>query len=71
MGRPPARIDLVKGVPGGSFPEAFGRREAAIWDGVPVAIVGREDLITLKRASGRPVDLLDITNLEATRRALP
>lgn len=71
MGRPPARIDLVKGVPGGDFPQAFGRREDAVWDGVPVAIVSREDLIQLKRASGRPVDLVDITNLEATRPPAP
>ncbi len=67
MGRPPARIDLLKGVPGGVFVDAFARHVRAVWEGVPVAIVSREDLIDLKRASGRPVDLLDVVALEAMR----
>ncbi|MBL8787941.1 MAG: hypothetical protein JNJ59_23805 [Deltaproteobacteria bacterium] len=69
MGRPPARVDMMKATPGGDFSDAFGRRVEVQWDGVPVRIVSREDLIALKRASGRPVDLLDVERLERPREA--
>ena len=64
MGVPPLRIDLLKGVPGGDFSAANARRSESVWDGVQVRIVGREDLIALKRASARPQDLVDATALE-------
>ncbi len=64
MGAPPVRIDIVKGVPGGQFNRAFGRRMVADWEGVRVSVVGREDLIAIKRASGRPQDLVDADLLE-------
>ena len=65
MGVPPVRIDIVKGVPGGDFERAFRARITTDWDGVRVHVVSRQDLITLKRASGRPQDLLDAEALEA------
>jgi len=68
MGHPPARVDLLKGVPGGDFDRAWANRVDARWDGVPVSVVSRSDLIALKRASGRPMDLADA---EALLRALP
>ena len=34
------------------------------WDGVNVSLVGRQDLIARKRASGRPQDLVDADMLE-------
>jgi hypothetical protein len=64
MGVPPLRIDVVKGVPGGNFERAFATRATADWDGVPVSLVGRAELIRLKRASGRPQDLVDAASLE-------
>ncbi|MFI5309278.1 MAG: hypothetical protein ACHQ53_18120 [Polyangiales bacterium] len=64
MGVPPVRIDIVKGVPGGDFDRAYPRRVTADWDGVRVDVVGRDDLISLKRESGRPQDLLDADALE-------
>ena len=64
MGLPPVRIDIVKGVPGGNFDEAFRNRVLASWDGVAANVVSRADLIALKRASGRPQDLLDADMLE-------
>jgi hypothetical protein len=65
MGAPPLRIDIVKGVPGGDFPQCYVRRVVATWDDVMVSIIARDDLIVIKRASGRPQDLLDIEALEA------
>jgi hypothetical protein len=64
MGIPPVRIDILKGVPGGDFTCAYRERVVANWDGVQVQVVNRFDLIKLKRASGRPQDLLDADALE-------
>ena len=64
MGAPPVRVDIVKGVPGGDFDVAYRNRASATWDGVEVSVVGRADLIALKRASGRAQDLLDAELLE-------
>ncbi len=67
MGSPPLRIDIVKGVPGGRFEEVYPQRVLATWSGIPVSIVGLDDLIVLKRASGRPQDLVDAEALEVVR----
>ncbi len=67
MGTPPLRIDVVKGVPGGRFEAAYPNRLLATWDGVEVSIVGLDDLIALKRASGRPQDLIDADALLVVR----
>lgn len=64
MGHPPARIDLMKGVPGGDFQAAWASREPTAIEDVTVMLVGRQELIRLKRASGRPQDLLDADRLE-------
>ncbi len=71
MGTPPLRIDIVKGVPGGDFDRVYSRRLALDWQGVAVSLVSREDLIRLKRASGRPQDLVDAELLEAARVSSP
>jgi hypothetical protein len=65
MGAPPARIDLMKAVPDGDFEAAWSRRETRDVAGTPVVVVGRADLAKLKRASGRPQDLLDAERLES------
>jgi hypothetical protein len=65
MGMPPARIDLMKGVPGGNFDEAWLTRVLHTIAGTPVWVVGREQLIVLKRASGRAQDLVDAEQLES------
>ena len=64
MGNPPFRVDILQQVDGVIFEEAFPRRLKVEWDGVPVSILGREDLIASKRAAGRPQDLIDVENLE-------
>lgn len=64
MGHPPARIDLMKQVPGGDFNAAFGARATFVVAGVTVSCVSKADLIAQKRASGRPQDLLDALSLE-------
>jgi hypothetical protein len=68
MGNPPLRFDFMKEVPGGVFEACYPRRVASEWGGVPVSVVGADDLLRLKRASGRPQDLVDADALEALRR---
>jgi hypothetical protein len=68
MGRPPARIDLVKAIPGVAFVDAYARRATFAWHDVSVAVIGRDDLIAAKKASGRDQDLVDVKVLETAKR---
>jgi hypothetical protein len=65
MGLPPSRIDLMKGVPGGDFDACWSRRVVIEEEGVAIPVVGREDLVRLKEASGRPQDLEDARALRS------
>lgn len=65
LGVPPARIDLMTAISGvGSFDDAFAHRVDATVEGVTVPVLGRQDLIANKRASGRGKDLVDLVWLE-------
>lgn len=64
MGVPPVRVDILMGIPGVQFDEAWERRVEVQFDDVSVTIISREDLIQAKRAAGRPQDLLDANSLE-------
>jgi hypothetical protein len=59
MGVPPVRVDILMGIPGVVFEEAWARRVEVDFDGLPVPFISRQDLIDSKLASGRPQDLLD------------
>jgi len=56
---PPVRVDILMGIPGLRFSEAWQKRTTVWFDDLPVCFISREDLITAKRASGRPQDLID------------
>ena len=60
LGRPPNRIDLVTGISGVSFGEAWMSRVHATLDGIPVPLIGKEALLKNKRSAGRAKDLADI-----------
>ena len=64
MGVPPVRVDVLMGIPGLHFEEAWGRRVVVDFDGLPVSFISKQDLISAKRASGRPQDLIDVDLLE-------
>jgi len=66
IGVPPSRIDVLTGISGVSFDEAWPRRVTVTVEGRTVPVLGREDLIRNKKASGRPRDLADVAELEAT-----
>lgn len=54
MGHPPARIDLMKGVPGGDFSRAYATRTVFQISGQPVVCVGKSELIAQKARLGPP-----------------
>ena len=61
------RLDMMQWVPGIDADQAYERlRRAAVpteLDGHPVLVCSREDLIAMKRAAGRPQDLVDLREL--------
>ena len=59
MGVPPVRVDILMGIPGLDFDDAWEQRSEMDFDGLPVLFISKADLITAKRASGRPQDLID------------
>ena len=63
MGVPPVRVDILMGIPGAIFAEAWPRRMEVDFDGLVVPFIARQDLIAAKRAAGRPQDLLDVASL--------
>ncbi len=63
MGLPPLRIEVLTSVSGLEFASAFARRLRAEVDGVPVNLIGLEDLKANKKACGRLKDLVDLEQL--------
>jgi hypothetical protein len=69
MGIPPRRIDVLTQIEGLSFEAAWPNRfEASFSAAVRCPVIGLEDLLTNKRAAGRPQDLADVAALERLRR---
>jgi hypothetical protein len=67
MGSPPVRVDVLMGIPGVTFEEAWVRRVEFLFDDLKVNFISKEDLIAAKLAAGRPQDLLDAKNLSGTK----
>ncbi len=67
FGTPPARIDLLREIPGVDFAAAWTRRKRVVWQGINVDVIGFEDLYAAKRAANRPRDRDDLRKLEKFR----
>ena len=63
LGYPPLRIDILTSIDGVPFDDAWPRRMMVRLDDMDVPFIGREDLLTNKRAAGRPQDLADVDRL--------
>ena len=59
MGVPPVRVDVLMGIPGVEFEECWKRRHEVDFEGLKVCFIAKQDLISAKRASGRPQDMID------------
>ena len=66
LGRPPNRIDVLSGISGVSFDAALATSVTAEFDGISVPMIGFEELLENKAASGRPKDLADLHQLRRT-----
>lgn len=71
LGVEPNRIDLLTGISGVQFKEAWARRVSGRLGDTEVPFIDRDLLIQNKRASDRTKDLGDIRLLERTRPAEP
>ena len=60
IGVDPSRVDILSGISGVGFDEAWSRRLVLDIEGITVPVLSRADFVTNKRASGRPKDLLDL-----------
>lgn len=65
LGQKPYRIDILTGIDGVSFRDAWATKVEADFDPKPLFVIGRNALIANKQAAGRPKDLLDIALLSA------
>jgi hypothetical protein len=70
FGESPVRVDILGAASGIDFAGVYERAVRADFQGVPVRVIAIDDLITNKRASGRPRDLEDCAELERVRAKL-
>lgn len=63
MGHPPMRIEVHTSITGVNFERAYSNREIQEIDGIPIKVIGLEDLKNNKKATGRFKDLDDLENL--------
>ena len=63
IGVAPNRIDIATAVDGLVFDEAWPHRTVTPYGDQAIWLIGRADLITNKRAAGRPQDVLDLAVL--------
>lgn len=63
LGNEPRRIDILTGITGVDFTDAWMNRVRTEIDGIPVNILSKEDYIKNKKALGRHKDLADIEEI--------
>jgi len=66
----PNRIDLLTGISGVTWEEAWASRTPVYLDGLEIQAIGKTELMRNKQATGRPQDLADLARLR-TRPPLP
>jgi hypothetical protein len=64
LGVAPARVDVLRTIPGVEFEAAYARKLRVEWDGLVADVIGRDDLLAAKRAAGREKDLRDVLAIE-------
>jgi len=64
LGYEPNRIDILTGLTGVVFADAYPNRVTGTVDGLELPIIDRASLVANKRALGRPQDLADAEELD-------
>ena len=67
MGKAPLRVDFICGMDALEFSKAWKSKKKGTLFGVPLFFIGLDELIILKKAAGRPQDLVDLGNLKKRR----
>ena len=65
VGIAPRRIDILTSIAAVSFEEAWSLRKSIVVDGIPISVIGRDDLLRNKWNTGRTKDRADAEWLEA------
>ncbi len=68
MGIAPFKLEIITYIDGVQFDDCYRRRIETNIDECKVRVIGLEDLLANKQASGRPKDINDVLELEKTRR---
>jgi hypothetical protein len=63
LGCAPNRIDILTGISGVTWQEAWTSRARVDLDGLEIHVIGKAELIRNKQATGRPQDLADLARL--------
>lgn len=63
LGRVPNRIDLLTGISGVTWDEAWASRISVLLDGIELMAIGKNALVQNKQATGRPQDIADVARL--------
>ncbi len=66
IGASPVRVDVLMAIDGVKFEDAWARRVESTIGDARAPFISKEDLITTKKAAGRPQDLLDVDALLAS-----
>ena len=64
IGVAPTRIDFLTAIDGVSFDIAWQNRKESVLQGIKFSVLGRQELLINKKASGRPKDIADAAWLE-------
>jgi len=65
IGVSPNRIDLLTDLTGVDFDHAWPNRKTIVFKGLEIGVIGREDFLINKRATGRLRDLADVEDVES------
>lgn len=64
IGVAPNGIDILTNIGSTDFEVAWKNRVTVAFEGIPVSVIAREELIEPKREAGRPRDLADVAELQ-------
>ena len=67
MGLPPNRIDIITSIDGVEFHEAWSHKLVSAYGDQPVMVIGIDELIRNKEATGRAQDSLDAKTLRKAK----
>lgn len=67
IGIAPIRVDIMMGLSGLEFGRAWSSRRRSVYAGIPISILGKDELIYTKKRAGREQDLLDVKKLTRRR----